>query len=238
MIIYGLNPVIEAIRSHPERIHYVGVSREHGGKLQRAIDEAKKSGVAVRQMTSEQIDRLARGVHNGIVADVSQGSYADFEDVISRQTTKFVLILDSITDPQNFGAILRVADGFGVDLVVIPQHDSVGLTPAAVKASAGASQWVPVAQVTNLARTIERLKKDSYWVYAAGANGDPPGEIDFTGKVGLVLGSEGKGIRRNVLEHCDRVVTIPTTGHVESLNVATAAAVLCYEIRRQTAASE
>ncbi len=239
MIIYGLNPVIEAIRSHPDRIHYIGVSREHGGKLQRAIDDAKKAGVAVRQMTSDQIDRLAgKGVHNGIVAEVASGSYADFEEIVSNDATRFVLILDSITDPQNFGAILRVADGFGVDLVVIPQHDSVGLTPAAVKASAGASQWVPIAQVTNLARAIERLKKDAYWVYAAGTGGDRPDQIDFTGKVALVMGSEGKGIRRNVLEHCDRVVTIPMSGHVDSFNVATATAVLCYEIRRQTAAPE
>lgn len=239
MIIYGLNPVIEAIRSHPERVHYIGVSRDHGGKLQRAIADAREAGISVRPMSSEQIDRLAgRGVHNGIVADMAVGGYADFEEVIGRETTKFVLILDGITDPQNFGAILRVADGFGVDLVVIPQHESVGLTPAAVKASAGASQWVPVAQVTNLARAIEALKKKEYWVYAAGADGDRPDLIDFTGKVALVMGSEGKGIRRNVLEHCDRVVTIPMQGHVDSFNVASAAAVLCYEIRRQTAQSE
>lgn len=239
MIIYGLNPVIEAIRSHPERIHYVGVSREHGGKLQRAIAEAKHCKVAVRQLTAEQIDRLAgRGVHNGIVADVSEGAYADFDEVIERASTSFVLILDSITDPQNLGAILRVADGFGVHLVVLPQHESVGLTPVAVKASAGASQWVPVAQVTNLARAIETLKKAGYWVYAATDEGDRPDQIDFTGKVALVMGSEGKGIRRNVLEHCDRAVTIPMQGHVDSFNVATAAAVLCYEVRRQSSSSE
>jgi len=234
MIIYGLNPVLEAIRSHPDRIHYIAVSREHGGKLQRAIAEAKTAGVAVRQVGAEQIDRLAgRGVHNGIVADVSVGAYADFDEVMARDTTSFVLLLDGITDPQNLGAILRVADGFGVHLVVIPEHDSVGLTPAAVKASAGASQWVRVAQVTNLARAIEALQKRGFWVYAAAAGGDPPGSIDFRGSVALVLGSEGKGIRRNVLEHCDRVVTIPMAGHVDSLNVATAAAVLCYEVRRQ-----
>ena len=234
MIIHGLNPVIEAIRSHPDRIAYVGVSRQHGGKLQRAVAEAKRAGVAVRQMSPEQVDRLASGaVHNGIVAEVSAGGYADFDDVLEREGTRFVLILDGITDPQNLGAILRVADGFGVHLVVIPEHDSVGLTPAAVKASAGASEWVPVAQVTNLARTIERLQKEGYWVYGAAAGGDPPSAIDFSGKVAIVLGNEGKGIRRNVLEHCDRVVTIPMAGHVESFNVATAAAVLCYEVVRQ-----
>jgi 23S rRNA (guanosine2251-2'-O)-methyltransferase len=232
MIIFGMNPVLEAIRSHPDRIHYIAVAK--GAHTNRVFDAAKKAGVPVRILPPDQIDRLAgRGVHNGVIADVSEAAYADFDEVIARQETKFVLILDGITDPQNFGAILRVADGFGVDLVVIPQHDSVGLTPAAVKASAGASEWIPVAQVTNLARTIEELKKREFWIYGAAASGDRPSSIDFRGKVAVVLGSEGKGVRRNVLEHCDRTVTIPMLGRVESFNVATAAAVLCYEVRRQ-----
>ena len=231
MIIYGVNPVLEAIRSHPDRVRYVGIAREQSSRHQKLIAEAKNHGVNVRTMTSEQIDRLAsRGVHNGVVAEVSESSYADFDDAI--ESADFVLILDGITDPQNFGAILRVADGFGVSLVVIPQHDSVGLTPAAVKASAGASEWVRVAQVTNLARAIESLQKSGFWVYGAAADGDAPSAIDFSGKVAVVLGNEGKGIRRNVLEHCDRVVTIPMSGHVDSFNVATAAAILCYEVRR------
>ncbi len=234
MIIYGVNPILEAIRSHSERVRYVGVAREETARHQRLIAEAKRAGVAVRNLAAEQIDRLAeRGVHNGVVAEISETAFADFDEVIAAEETTFVLILDSITDPQNFGAILRVADGFGVDLVVIPEHDSVGLTPVAVKASAGASEWVPVAQVTNLARTIETLQKAGYWVYAAADGGDPPQAIDLRGKVALVVGNEGKGIRRNVLDHCDRVVTIPMQGHIESFNVATAAAVLCYEVRRQ-----
>jgi len=234
MIIYGVNPVLEAIRSHPQRLHYIGVAK--GARTNRVFEAAKKAGVPVRILPPEQIDRLAeRGVHNGVVADVSEASYADFEKIVARDDTRFVLILDGITDPQNFGAILRVADGFGVDLVVIPQHESVGLTPAAVKASAGASEWVRIAQVTNLARTIESLKKRHYWIYAAAADGEAPDVIDFRGKVALVLGSEGRGIRRNVLEHCDRTVAIPMSGHVKSFNVATAAAVLCYEISRQNA---
>lgn len=234
MIIYGVNPILEAIRSHSERVRYVGVAREETARHQRLIAEAKRAGVAVRNLAADQIDRLAgRGVHNGVVAEISETAFADFDEVIAAEETTFVLILDSITDPQNFGAILRVADGFGVDLVVIPEHDSVGLTPVAVKASAGASEWVPVAQATNLARTIETLQKAGYWVYAAADGGDPPQAIDLRGKVALVVGNEGKGIRRNVLDHCDRVVTIPMQGHIESFNVATAAAVLCYEVRRQ-----
>src|SRR5438874_3912529 len=232
MIIYGVNPILESIRSHPDRVRYVGVAREQSSRHQKLIAEAKKSGVSVRTMTSEEIDRLAsRGVHNGVVAEISESAYADFDEAI--ESAKFVLILDGITDPQNFGAILRVADGFGVNLVVIPLHESVGLTPIAVKASAGASEWVEVAQVTNLARAIESLQKSGFWVYAAAANGDAPSSIDFKGKVALVVGNEGKGIRRNVLEHCDRVVTIPMSGHIESFNVATAAAIVCYEVARQ-----
>ena len=231
MIIFGMNPVLEAVRSHPERIHYIAVAK--GAHTNRVFDAAKKAGVPVRILPPEQIDRLAHGVHNGVVADLSDAAYADFDAIVERAETNFVLILDGVTDPQNFGAILRVAEGFAVNVVVIPQHDSVGLTPAAVKASAGASEWIAIAQVTNLARTIEELKKREYWVYAAAADGEPPSAIDFRGKVALVLGSEGKGIRRNVLEHCDRKVAIPMSGRVASFNVATAAAVLCYEVRRQ-----
>ena len=235
MLIYGANPVLEAIRAHPSRIRYVSIAREHSGRMQKIVGEAREAGVEVRMLPMQQIDKLAgRGVHNGVIADVSEGRFADFHDTIEKEETAFVLILDGITDPQNFGAILRVADGFAIDLVVLPEHESVGLTPAAVKASAGASEWVPVSYVTNLSRAIESLKEKGYWVYAAAAGGDRADTIDFRGKVALVLGSEGKGVRRNVLEHCDRTVSIPMFGHVDSFNVASAAAVLCYEVVRQT----
>lgn len=235
MIVYGANPVTEAVRAHPKRVRFVGITREQNGRQQKLVTEAKNAGVAVRIMSMNDIDKLTnRAVHNGVIADVDAGSYADFHDFMAKDETTFVLILDGITDPQNFGAILRVADGFGVQLVVIPEHESVGLTPGAIKASAGASEWVPVSQVTNLARAIETLKEKGFWVYAAAADGDRADTIDFTGKVALVLGSEGKGARRNVLEHCDRKVAIPMFGHVDSFNVASAAAVLCYEVVRQT----
>ncbi|HEX9982563.1 MAG TPA: 23S rRNA (guanosine(2251)-2'-O)-methyltransferase RlmB [Thermoanaerobaculia bacterium] len=234
MILYGVNPVLEAIRSHPERVRYIAVSREQSGRMQKLLHEARDADVAVKQLPTSQIDKLAgRGVHNGVIAEVEEAGYVDFDDVVAHEATRFILILDGITDPQNVGTILRVADGFGVDVVVLPEHESAGLTPAAVKASAGASEWVPVSRVTNLARSIETLKAAGFWVYAAAENGDAPAAIDFRGKVALVLGNEGKGIRRLVLEHCDRIVTIPMFGHVESFNVATAAAVLCYEVVRQ-----
>src|SRR4028118_1299122 len=163
MIVYGANPVLEAVRAHPKRVRFIGITREQNTRMQKLVNEAKHAGVAVRVMSMNDIDRMTnRAVHNGVIADGAAGSFADFHDAMANEETKFVLILDGITDPQNFGAILRVADGFGVDLVVIPEHESVGLTPAAVKASAGASEWVPVSQVTNLARAIETLKEKGY----------------------------------------------------------------------------
>lgn len=234
MIIFGLNPVREAVRAHPDRIRYIAVAQHQRAKLQSLANEAREAGVGVRYLPPNQIDRLAAGkVHNGVIAELSETAYADFDSVVENEESRFVLLLDGVQDPQNLGAILRVADGFGVDLVVIPLHESVGLTAAAVKASAGASEWVPVAQVTNLSRAIEELQKHGFWVYGADAEGDPLTEFDFTGKVAIVLGSEGSGIRRNVLEHCDRKLAIPTRGRLESLNVATAAAVIAYEVSKQ-----
>ncbi len=235
MILYGANPVLEAVRAHPKRVRYIGLTREQNTRMQKLVNEARNAGVAIRIMAMSDIDRMTnRAVHNGVIAEVDAGAYADFHEVMESEETKFVLILDGITDPQNFGAILRVADGFGVNLVVIPEHESVGLTAGAIKASAGASEWVAVSQVTNLARTIETLKEKGFWVYAATADGDRADKVDFSGKVAIVLGSEGKGARKNVLEHCDRNVSVPMFGHIDSFNVASAAAVLCYEVVRQT----
>jgi 23S rRNA (guanosine2251-2'-O)-methyltransferase len=234
MLIYGANPVREAIRANPDRIRVVVVASSHRSRLQELISEAKEAGVGIKILAPQQIDRLAHGkTHNGVLAEMNEVTYTDFDDAIAHEETRFVLLLDSIQDPQNLGAILRVADGFGVDLVVIPEHDSAGLTPAAVKASAGASEWIPVAQVVNLSRAIERLKEKEFWVYGADGSGDPLDQFDMKGKVAIVMGNEGKGIRRNVMEHCDRLVAIPTVGKLESLNVATATAVIAYEVRRQ-----
>jgi 23S rRNA (guanosine2251-2'-O)-methyltransferase len=232
LIIFGMNPVREAIRAHPDRVRYVAVANERG-KVRSVIEEAKEAGIAVRHMTPQQLDRMAKGtVHNGIVAEVAEVPYAELDEALERGAAR-VFILDGIQDPQNLGAILRVADCFAVDLVVIPEHESAGLTGAAIKASAGAASWVAVAQVTNLSRAIESLKEKEFWVYAADAEGDPLDDFDLRGKVAVILGNEGKGIRKNVLAHADRRMAIPISGRVESLNVATAAAVIGWEITRQ-----
>jgi 23S rRNA (guanosine2251-2'-O)-methyltransferase len=237
VIVYGLNPVLEAIRARPAQIRFVGVSTADKARLAKLISEAKDAGIQVRIMPGDQIRRFAGGkVHNGVVAEISDASYADLSEVLrSADPPRRIFALDGVQDPQNLGAILRVADGFGFGLVVIPRHDSVGLTATAVKASAGAVEWVPVAQVTNLARALEELKASGYWVYAATADGEAVSRVDFADRVVLVLGSEGRGVRRNVLEHSDQRVAIPMRGSVGSFNVATAAAVLAYEVDRQAA---
>ncbi len=233
MIIFGANPVIEAIRAHPARIRWIAVSKEEGRRHQRIVDQARAAGVSVRFVGVRDVDRMTQGgVHNGVAAELAAVEYADFEELAA--TARRVFLLDGVTDPQNLGAIVRVADCFGIDLIVVPEHESAGLTPVAVKASAGASEWVPVAQVTNLARAVERLKKEGFWVWGAEAAGERVDTIDLRGKVAIVLGSEGKGIRRNVLEHCDGKIAIPLRGHVDSLNVAAAAAVIGWEIERQS----
>ena len=144
-----------------------------------------------------------------------------------------VVVLDGVTDPRNLGAVLRAVDGAVASGVVVPRDRAAGVTAAAVKASAGASEHVRVARETNLRRAIEQMKESGLWVYAAEAGGTPYAKLDLTGPVGLVFGSEGKGIRRLVREACDGAVSIPMLGNVGSLNVSVAAAVLLYEVRRQ-----
>lgn len=235
MIVYGLNPVLEALRARPGQIRFVGVASADKGRLAKVIGEAKEAGVQVRILPPDQMRRLAAGkVHNGVVAEISEVPYAEIDVVLGGDDPPGrIFVLDGVQDPQNLGAILRVADGFGFGLVVIPRHESVSLTATAVKASAGAAEWVPVAQVTNVARTLEVLKKSGYWVYAASSDGVEVASVDFADKVVIVLGSEGRGVRRNVVEHSDLSVAIPMRGGVSSLNVATAAAVLAFEVDRQ-----
>ena len=235
MIVYGLNPVLEAVRARPDQIRFIGVAASDKGRLAKLIAEAKEAGIQVRVMPPDQVRRLAGGkVHNGVVAEISEASYVDLEEVLGRENApQRIFVLDGVQDPQNLGALLRVADAFGFGLVVIPRHESAGLSATAVKALGGAVEGVDVAQVTNLARTLETLKEAGYWVYAADGEGEPMSGVDFADKVVLVLGSEGRGVRRNVLEHSDLSVAIPMRGGVSSLNVATAAAVLAYEVDRQ-----
>jgi 23S rRNA (guanosine2251-2'-O)-methyltransferase len=233
-VIYGVRPVIEALRSPRREVFEV---REAAGTAEVA-EAAAASGVPVKRVDRARIEELANGgVHQGIVARVGPYQYSGLDEILAAPDP-LVLVLDGVTDPRNLGAILRAADGAGASGVVIPKNRAAGVTAAAVKASTGASEHARVARETNLRRAIDRMKKSGLWVYAAegGAEregGTPYYALDLTGPVALVLGSEGRGIRRLVREGCDGAVSIPMLGAVESLNVSVAVAVLLYEARRQ-----
>ncbi|MDP9410313.1 MAG: 23S rRNA (guanosine(2251)-2'-O)-methyltransferase RlmB [Actinomycetota bacterium] len=226
-IIYGLRPVVEALKSRRRRV--LEVLDATGD---RSVREAA-GGVPVKKVPRSRVDELARGgVHQGVVARAEPYPYSGLEEIVAAPEP-LVLVLDGVTDPRNLGAVLRAADGAGASGVVIPKDRAVGVTAAAVKASAGASEHVRVARVTNLRRAVDRIKEAGVWVYAAEVGGTPHTGLDLSGPVALVLGSEGRGVRRLVREGCDGAVSVPMLGAVESLNVAVAAAVLLYEARRQ-----
>jgi 23S rRNA (guanosine2251-2'-O)-methyltransferase len=227
--IYGVRPVTEALRGGRREVSEVLDSTGNSEVAQ----AAKAAGVPVKKVSRARVGELARGaVHQGVAARVGPYPYVDLEDLLAA-SDPLVVVLDGVTDPHNLGAVMRVAEGAGASGVVIPKDRAAGVTPAAVKASAGASEHVPVSRVTNIRRAIDRMKEAGLWVYAAEAGGTSYTELDLTGPVGLVLGSEGKGVRRLVREGCDGSVSIPMRGAVESLNVSVAAAVLLYEAGRQ-----
>lgn len=225
--IYGIRPVVEALKSRRRKVLDVMDSSGNGEV------RAAAGGVNVKKVTRDRVDELARGgVHQGVVARVESYPYSSLEEILATPQP-LVLILDGVTDPRNLGAVLRAADGAGASGVVIPKDKAVGVTAAAVKASAGASEHVRVARVTNLKRAVDEMKESNVWVYAAEAGGTDYAKLDLDGPVAFVLGSEGRGVRRLVREACDGTVSVPMLGAVSSLNVSVAAAVLAYEARRR-----
>lgn len=226
-IIYGVRPVVEALKGRRRRVIEVLDSAGNGEVRALAGD------VPVKKITRDRVDELARGgVHQGVVARVEAYPYSSLEEILA-VPEPLILVLDGVTDPRNLGAVLRAADGAGASGVVIPKDKAVGVTAAAVKASAGASEHVRVARVTNLKRAVDTMKAANVWVYAAEVGGTDYARLDLAGPAALVLGSEGKGVRRLVREACDGTVSVPMLGAVSSLNVSVAAAVLAYEARRQ-----
>ena len=228
-IIYGIRPVVEALESGRRKVFEIieAVGNEEVAKA------ASARGVEVKLTSRQRVEDLARGgVHQGVAAHVEPYPYSGLGEILSAPEP-LVLVLDGVTDPRNLGALLRAADGAGASGVVVPKDRAVGVTAAAVKASAGASEHVLVARVTNLRRAVDTMKEAGLWIYAAEAGGTPYTELDLAGAVALVLGSEGRGVRRLVREGCDGIVSIPMLGGVESLNVSVASAVLLYEARRR-----
>lgn len=236
--IEGKNPVLEALKSGRtiEKLLIARGSSE--GSIREIIKRAREKRIVIQEVDRQRLDDLCQsGAHQGVVAFVTPYSYATLDDLLERAREKgedpFIIVLDGITDPHNLGAIIRTAECCGAHGVVIPKRRSVGLTPAAIKASAGAVEYLPVAKVTNTASALEELKQKGLW--AAGADMDGEGYMgqNLTGPIALVIGSEGEGIGRLVKEKCDFLVSIPQRGRVESLNASVAAGILMYEVVRQ-----
>ena len=237
-LIYGIHPVAEALKSRGRNFEYVGIAKDrHDARLQSLIEKCRELGVAVRFLSRQEMDRLSPGAtHQGVIAVGSQKSYGDVDDVLANRRGEFslVLVLDGIEDPHNLGAIIRTADAAGANGIVIPERRAVGVTGTVVKASAGAAEHLPIARVTNVARTLEELKSKNIWTVGLDERGGQTYDaLDYKMDCALVLGAEGAGLHDLVRKRCDFLVSIPMLGKVASLNVSVAAGVVLYEIVRQ-----
>lgn len=236
--IIGRNPVAEAIKSGREIDKIMVKKGEIEGSLRPIIKKARDMGIPVIEADKNKLSELADGGnHQGVIAFVAAHDYASLDDIFKKAEEKdeppFIVILDKITDPHNFGSIIRTANCSGVHGIIIPKRGSVGLNETVAKTSAGAIEYVPVCKVTNIAQTIDQLKEKGVWVAGAEAGGDTMYKTDLSGSMALVIGSEGEGISRLVKEKCDFLVEIPMFGDVNSLNASVAAAVLMYEVVRR-----
>ena len=200
--------------------------------------EAKKRDAIIKYVSKERLDQLSETKkHQGVIAYIAAYEYSEVEDIMALAKEKkedpFIILLDNIEDPHNLGAIIRTAHQAGAHGVIIPKNRAVGLTSTVARTSAGALNYIPVARVTNLSQTIDKLKKEGLWFVSADMDGDVMYKANLTGPIGLVIGSEGEGVSRLVKEHCDINARIPMKGQIDSLNASVAAGVLMYEIVRQ-----
>ncbi len=237
-VVYGVHPVREAIKTGKVQALFV-LEGDAGPALKEVFDAAGKANVQPVPRSKSSLDALVHGgVHQGAVAITGEYNYAQLDEILALAKRDgrppLVLVLDSVQDPQNLGALVRTAHVVGAHGIIIPKDRAVGVTPVVVKTSAGATEHMKIATVVNIARALEELKAAGLWIAGAvAAGGEPPWKIDFVGPVALVLGAEGKGIRPLVLRGCDLLVRIPMTGKVASLNVGAAGAMLLYEAARQ-----
>ena len=240
-VLYGLHPVSEALKAGRRRFDHVLVARErHDDRLEGLVTKLRESGIRVRQESREQLTLTAKtSAHQGIVAIVRPQDFLALEDLFApdpagQSSARLVLALDGIEDPQNLGALLRVADGAGVDSVLLTERRSAPLSPAAIKASAGAAEHLRIARVVNLVRALEDLKRHNLWIVGLDERGTVPYvDFDFKGDLVIVLGREGNGLHDLVRRTCDHLLRIPMAGGVSSLNVSAAGAVVLYEAARQ-----
>lgn len=237
-VIEGRNAVIEAFRAGKTVDKLFVLEHCKEGSMNTVLREAKKHDTIINYVKKERLDQMSEtGKHQGVIAYIAAFEYATVDDILKKAEDKgeppFVVILDDIEDPHNLGAIIRTANLAGAHGVIIPKHRAVGLTATAVKASAGAVSYTPVAKVTNISKTIEELKDKGLWFVCADMGGTTMYDLDLKGPIGLVVGNEGKGVSRLVKEKCDFIASIPMFGDIDSLNASVATGVLAYEIVRQ-----
>jgi 23S rRNA (guanosine2251-2'-O)-methyltransferase len=239
-VLYGLHPVEEALRAGARQIDHVSVAKERKDpRLERVLDLCRAAGVSVHQEPREQLSRMAKtDTHQGVVAFLRKRELLTLEDLLDAPMGpsgyKFLLALDGVEDPHNLGALLRSADGAGIDGVVLPERRSAPLSGVVAKSSAGAVEHAKIARVTNLVRALEAMKQRHIWIVGLDERGSPEySDFDFRQNCCLVLGSEGSGLHDLVKRNCDYLLKIPMVGSVSSLNVSVAGAVVMYEAMRQ-----
>jgi 23S rRNA (guanosine2251-2'-O)-methyltransferase len=239
-VIYGINPLLEVLLSHPAMLEKIVVADGRGGdEVHKILRLAAEHGVPHEFGRRERLEKLApHQVHQGVVGICREQEYVTVDEVIAHRHEKskydLVVLLDSVTDPQNLGSIIRTAHCCGANGVIIPENRAASVTASVAKASAGAVQYLPTAIVVNLVRTIEYLKTRGFWIY--GADGEARMDIDapdYQGNIALVMGSEGRGIRPLIRKKCDFLISIPMRGQVASLNVSVAAGVILFGILRK-----
>jgi len=232
-ILTGRNPIREALKNGRDLEKLLVQKGELSGSARAIVQEAKERKVMVQVVEKSRLDEITPQ-HQGLIAFGSAYQYATVDEMMStareRGEEPFLILLDGVTDPHNLGAIIRSAECSGAHGVIVPQHRSAGLTPAAVKASAGAVEYMKVARVTNLNRTIEELQRQGVWVYAVTMDGQDYLEVPFEGATALVIGAEGEGISRLTAEKCDMNVSLPMSGHLDSLNASVAAGIMMYRV--------
>lgn len=236
--IEGRNAVLEAFRAGKpiDRVFILDGCQD--GPIKSITREARKGDTIITYVKKERLDQISEtGKHQGVIAYAAAYEYADIEDMFALAKEKgedpFIVLLDNIEDPHNLGAIIRTANQAGAHGIIIPKRRAVGLTATVAKTSAGAINYTPVAKVTNLSQTIEELKERGLWFVCADMEGQSMYQLNLTGPIGLVIGSEGEGVGRLVKEKCDLIAKIPMKGDIDSLNASVAMGILSYEIVRQ-----
>ncbi len=237
-IIVGRNAVMEALKTDRQIDVIYILQSAVGGSMNKIIALAKEKKIVIKNAMPQKLDSMSNGVnHQGVVAVCSVAEYVGLEDILNiakeKQENPFIIICDEIEDPHNLGAIIRTAEASGVHGVIIPKRRSATLTQVVYKTSAGAASVMPVCRVSNLKQTVKTLKENGVWIYSADMDGQNWCEVDYSGGVALVIGSEGKGVSRLLREESDFIVSLPMNGQINSLNASVAAGVLMYEVSRQ-----